>query len=610
MNQFPANHRLPIFCMALALAIQACFFLPNPVQAEPTNPPQNLEQVEAAIQTGSVGIATGNPNGPHSRYGWPFTIDQMGHLDSSYQLYSSSLSDAYFHHGIDMLAANGTLVRTPVAGQVVNVENYSYPSELYWEVAILDPEGYVWQYHHLDEASIPQAIRTAYQAYLTNPVSGGFIPANSILGSIVEWPVWSFGYYFHHIHLNILADGDVYLNPLEFLDDTFVDTQAPPVQSVGLFTGSNTLLSGSTIAYGTDYSIYVRTRDLFMSQVYYLPPHRVTFSLDGNLTTRTVWDFHTLPGGSSDTAFVNQYFLPGLTKGDYENRDFYIDLGFSTDGSNPLPTEPGVYQAEIKVWDYSYNYATWKYVWTITQALPDNGCASGRGVSYSYEFADDAWIEDIDLGVMLAHPARGEVQVSLKGPMDASPITLIAPSADANINYNLRIDDASTLPINDANRDDLTLPVFKRSVGPQLDGSLDAYTGLNARGTWQVIVCDSKAGNTGIVYDLELFFTTTTNRPPTANPQSLTTPMDSPLPITLSGSDPDGDSLGYTVTTLPTHGVLSGTAPNLTYTPLDGFAGEDAFEFIVNDGTRDSQPAVIRIRVLPRVYLPMIVASD
>ena len=50
-----------------------------------------------------------------------------------------------------------------------------------------------------------------------------------------------------------------------------------------------------------------------------------------------------------------------------------------------------------------------------------NGCASGRGVSYSYEFADDAWIEDIDLGVMLAHPARGEVQVSLKGTEHCAP---------------------------------------------------------------------------------------------------------------------------------------------------------------------------------------------
>jgi len=135
-------------------------------------------------------------------------------------------------------------------------------------------------------------------------------------------------------------------------------------------------------------------------------------------------------------------------------------------------------------------------------------------VSYTYEFTDDAWIEDINLGVMVADPVRGEVKVTLQGPMDANPVTLIAPSSDANSNYNLLIDDASALPINDGTRDDLTPPSYKRSVGPQLDGSLDAYTGQNAHGTWQVFVCDSKAGNSGAVHDLELFFTTSTTPPP------------------------------------------------------------------------------------------------
>ena len=491
----------------------ASFLLPSVVQAAPIAPPQDSELIEASIQTGSAGIATGDPDAPHARYAWPFAIEQVGHLDSSYQLYSSYLDDAYFHHGIDILAADGTQVRTPVAGQVVNVENYNY-SELYWEVAILDPEGYVWQYHHLDRLTIPPEIDAAYAAYLADHVNGGFIPANSLLGNIVTWPVWSFGYYFHHIHLNILAAGDVYLNPLEFLDYTFVDAQPPEVQEVGLFTGSNTLLVGYTIPFGTDYSLYIRARDLFLSQVYYLPPHRITFELDGAPETHSVWDFHTLPGGSSDTDYVNQYFLPGLTKGDYENRDFYIDLGFAKDGNSPLPTEPGFHQVDIKVWDFSYNRATWKFLWWVTQALPDNGCASGLGVSYTSAFSEDAWIEDIDLGVMVAHSSRGEVRVSLKGPMDANPKTLIEPSMDPNIDYNLRIDDASTLPINDGTRDDLRLPLFKRNVSPQTDGSLDAYRGLNARGTWQVFVCDSKPGNSGSVYDLELFFTTSTNPPP------------------------------------------------------------------------------------------------
>ena len=502
---------LPLFLVGMVL-MTTPFLIPLKAQATPVVPPENPELIEASIQTGSAGIATGDPDGPHSRYSWPFAIDQVGHLDSSYQLYSEDTNDAYFHHGIDILAEDGTQVRTPVAGQVVNVENYNY-TELYWEVAILDPEGYVWQYHHIDQYSIPPEIHTAFEAYQNDPANGGFIPANSSLGNIVTWPVWTFGYYFHHIHLNILAAGDVYLNPLEFLDYTFVDTDAPEVQAVGLFTGTNNLLNVNTIPYGADYSLYIRTRDLFLSQVYYLPPHRITYELDGKPESYTVWDFHTLPGGSSDTDFVNQYFLPVLTKGDYEYRDFYIDLGFAKDGINPLPTEPGVHRVDIKVWDYSYNRATWTYVWTITQPLTDNGCSTGHGVSYTYEVTDDAWIEDLDLGVMVAHPARGEVRVTLQGPMDASPITLIEPAVDNNLNYNLRIDDASTLLINDGTRDDLTPPSYKRRVGPQSNGSLDAYTGQNALGTWQVFVCDSKADNAGAVYDLELFFTTSPNRP-------------------------------------------------------------------------------------------------
>lgn len=510
MNPLRVFFRSILMSLVFVLILEACLLFPNAAQAAPVVPPQDPELIEATIQTGSAGIATGDPNGLHSRYGWPFQIVQVGHLDSSYQLYSTDFNDAYFHHGVDLIAPDGTQVRTPVAGQVVNVENYSSPSELYWEVAILDPEGYVWQYHHLDEPSIPDAIYAAYQGYQSDPVNGGFVAANSHLGNIVWWPEVSFGYRFNHIHLNILAAGDAYLNPLEFLDYTYTDRQPPQVQAVGLFTGTSNLLTVNAIPYGTDYSIYVRTRDLFMSPVYYLPPHRITFELDGSSLTHTVWDFHTLPGGSSDTAYVNQYFLPGLTGGDYETRDFYVDLGFAKDGNNPLPTEPGVHQVDIKVWDYSTNRATWKYIWTITQALPDNGCGTGMGVSYAFEVTEDTWIDDIDLGVMLAHDARGDVRVTLKGPMDASPVTLIEPAVDSNINYNLRIDDASALPINDGTRDDLNPPTFKRTVGPQTNGSLDSYRGQNALGIWQVFVCDSRVNKTGAIYDLELFITTTT----------------------------------------------------------------------------------------------------
>ena len=38
-------------------------------------------------------------------------------------------------------------------------------------------------------------------------------------------------------------------------------------------------------------------------------------------------------------------------------------------------------------------------------------------------------------------------------------------------------------------------------------------------------------------------------------------------PIVLTGSDPDGDALTFALATGPAHGTLSGTPPDLTYTP-------------------------------------------
>ena len=54
---------------------------------------------------------------------------------------------------------------------------------------------------------------------------------------------------------------------------------------------------------------------------------------------------------------------------------------------------------------------------------------------------------------------------------------------------------------------------------------------------------------------------------PVADAQSITTDEDTATAVTLSGSDVDGDSLTFTVTSGPAHGTLSGTGANLIYTP-------------------------------------------
>ncbi len=81
---------------------------------------------------------------------------------------------------------------------------------------------------------------------------------------------------------------------------------------------------------------------------------------------------------------------------------------------------------------------------------------------------------------------------------------------------------------------------------------------------------------------------------PVADVQSVSTDEDTAVNIILSGSDVDGDSLTFVVIAEPANGTLSGTAPNLTYTPHPDFNGTDAFTFKVNDGGADSDAATVR----------------
>ncbi len=89
------------------------------------------------------------------------------------------------------------------------------------------------------------------------------------------------------------------------------------------------------------------------------------------------------------------------------------------------------------------------------------------------------------------------------------------------------------------------------------------------------------------------------NRPPSANGQSVSTPEDTAKAVTLSGSDPDGDSLTFSIVSGPSHGQLSGSGASRTYTPDANYHGPDSFTFKVNDGTVDSSAATVNIDVTP-----------
>ena len=83
-----------------------------------------------------------------------------------------------------------------------------------------------------------------------------------------------------------------------------------------------------------------------------------------------------------------------------------------------------------------------------------------------------------------------------------------------------------------------------------------------------------------------------------------------PLPLTLTGSDPDGDALVFTIVDQPAHATLTGTAPQLSYTAAISYAGEDTFTFTVSDGQLTSAPATVTISVAPYNLAPVASAGS
>jgi len=98
--------------------------------------------------------------------------------------------------------------------------------------------------------------------------------------------------------------------------------------------------------------------------------------------------------------------------------------------------------------------------------------------------------------------------------------------------------------------------------------------------------------------DLRLACPTVNTLPVAAN-QSITTAQGTSISIILTGSDANGDALTYTIVTPPQlgTGTLSGTAPNVTYTPAPGFTGDASFTFQANDGKDDSNVAIVTVHV-------------
>jgi hypothetical protein len=99
--------------------------------------------------------------------------------------------------------------------------------------------------------------------------------------------------------------------------------------------------------------------------------------------------------------------------------------------------------------------------------------------------------------------------------------------------------------------------------------------------------------------DISVQLNQASNHAPIANNVSVTTNEDTAKAFALDAHDPDGNPLTYTIVDNPAHGQLSGTGPNLTYTPDPNYNGPDSFIYKANDGISDSNLATVSFTVNP-----------
>jgi len=315
------------------------------------SPSQDHDDAERDFNPNYTHLATGDITHRVRRlYKWPVNILSIGHTIASYQNYSGG---PYFHHGLDIRADAGSDVRAAAGGKVVNIENYKPGNSAYWEVAILDSDGFLWQYHHIERSSIPQMVIKAYN-------SGNSISEGTKIGEVYYWSVTTFGERFHHIHLNILGKNKNYHNGFAFLEK-LSDTATPIIHEIGLMK-NGTKVSGSSVS--GNYSIYVQVSDLIRHSKFLVPPYKLEFEIDGQ-TKVNVWAFNTLPGGASKTDQIHNYFNSKYTCGNYQCRKFIIDLGFQKVGKYSFPIQSGAHRLTLKATDYVGNTTSKEFSWKV-----------------------------------------------------------------------------------------------------------------------------------------------------------------------------------------------------------------------------------------------------
>ena len=312
---------------------------------------------------------------------------------------------------------------------------------------------------------------------------------------------------------------------------------------------------------------------------------------DGNILAAQTYTFNDVIGVNRNGT---QYAVPTYEGCYIYNQNLYR---YARIGGYALPEPMGVAYHPLQ----DIVYFTWAHT---TKVLRYDTITLTQTAEYEFENPFEHLGEHVY--------QEGRLKVSRDGKylfstVDAG-VRFIRPdnTAPSAMNINVRTDEdvpkAATLRGSDPDGDPLTYIIVTQPSNGILSGDAPNLTytpNADYHGVDQFTYKVNDGDLDSAVYKVNILVNPI-NDPPVAADASVTTAEDTSVNITLTATDPDYyDVLSYSMQSGPSHGTLSGAAPNLVYTPSPDYNGPDSFAFIANDGAVDSAPATVSISVIP-----------
>jgi hypothetical protein len=286
------------------------------------------------------------------------------------------------------------------------------------------------------------------------------------------------------------------------------------------------------------------------------PPHEIKIDLG---SIQSIQGFRYLPRQD------------GLLNGTFTQYEFYT----SEDGvSWGVSAAAGTLAATSTIKEVKFNTRNARYIWF--RGLSE---ANGRGYGSIAE-----------LNILAGDTSI----ITPPSPANQAPV---AGSQSVITNEDQTI--AITLKASDPDGNSLSYRLVSSPTMGSLSGNAPNLTytpaaDANGSDSFTFVANDGKADSNTATVSITVV---PVNDTPIAVAQVTSGLEDKALGILLSANDKDGDALTYRLVSSPTKGSLSGTAPNLIYTPNTNASGSDSLSFRANDGSADSNSATVSITI-------------